>query len=497
MLSLARQPHTGTAYLPPWAAWLAEALRIPIHAVGCALQLLKQHAGPRLGQALQRTQLVDARLHHLLSVAEDVCTAEWTAQWQVAVTLVSRVALFLVTVATQQRPGGAAGELWPLAGRRNTLALLTAGTLHLLRAKHEGQTCGGRAASSGQLGAHEWAVASIAVAQLNFAKLVLSQSRSTSLQLMCTVMEGLNAALAAFRPLAAAAAAGGPEGTQAASWLSDIGVPALLLLIDPQNQPWQAARSTADDPEAVLHLTESCAQAGEVAMRVAADLLRAVTWHPPQGMSCERVIQLPSKFLFLAQLLARTSAIMLREDEGCIRTLEDLCPREDLLSAAAALFKQALCLACLEASQDLLVAVCGTFRALEPQADLTTQVNHLKEASREQLRSRHIWGRTAEPGALLPMLYGWARLLASCGQDAVQVSDEDEPQLEEELVHASRPCANLLCTNVRGCSEGRLRGRRCGGCGVVRYCSKECQLQHWAQHGHVCAALAAQEEDKG
>ncbi len=90
-------------------------------------------------------------------------------------------------------------------------------------------------------------------------------------------------------------------------------------------------------------------------------------------------------------------------------------------------------------------------------------------------------------------MYSLAVVLEDAWQNAALMRDEDEPQQEEVVKGASRPCANLLCTNVRGCSEARLRGRRCGGCGIVRYCSRECQLQHWAQHGHVCAALTAQQ----
>ncbi len=59
---MACEPHTGAAYLLPWAAWLAEALRTCLDAVGCALQLLKQHEGARMGQALQRTVYRPANL---------------------------------------------------------------------------------------------------------------------------------------------------------------------------------------------------------------------------------------------------------------------------------------------------------------------------------------------------------------------------------------------------------------------------------------------------
>ena len=61
-LSDARQPHTGSALLPPWASWLAEASRIPFYAVGRAMQLLKQQAGVPMVEALQRTAFAPGKL---------------------------------------------------------------------------------------------------------------------------------------------------------------------------------------------------------------------------------------------------------------------------------------------------------------------------------------------------------------------------------------------------------------------------------------------------
>lgn len=39
-----------------------------------------------------------------------------------------------------------------------------------------------------------------------------------------------------------------------------------------------------------------------------------------------------------------------------------------------------------------------------------------------------------------------------------------------------RSCASPRCTDLRGHSEALLRGRRCGGCGAVRYCSDACAM---------------------
>ncbi|GAB4815445.1 hypothetical protein N2152v2_002491 [Parachlorella kessleri] len=140
-----------------------------------------------------------------------------------------------------------------------------------------------------------------------------------------------------------------------------------------------------------------------------------------------------------------------------------------------------------------------------PGQTFVGQLRQLENANQTQIRSRRFWERTVERD-LLPALLKRAataedRLaqLSSPGsrqhqrrqqqyQEARHVKGADGGLSIASAV-ACRPCANLLCSNVRGCSEGRLRGRRCSGCGVVRYCSRECQEQHWAQHGPTCASL--------
>ena len=54
-------------------------------------------------------------------------------------------------------------------------------------------------------------------------------------------------------------------------------------------------------------------------------------------------------------------------------------------------------------------------------------------------------------------------------------------------------CNNFCCTCLDDPLELGLVSHRvqvvCGGCGVARYCSRECQEQHWEQHKLVCKAL--------
>ncbi|GAB4815519.1 hypothetical protein N2152v2_002565 [Parachlorella kessleri] len=152
--------------------------------------------------------------------------------------------------------------------------------------------------------------------------------------------------------------------------------------------------------------------------------------------------------------------------------------------------------------QALLLAVTGHLLANpgpSGSASLATYHAQLQHATKAELGTRRFWEHSVEKG-LLPALLTTAaateaaRQAHNGSQESLQ-QQQQQQEREQEVVDARvlalRPCAKLLCTNVRGCSEGRLRGRRCGGCGVVRYCSEECQLQHWAQHGPVCAALAA------
>jgi len=61
-------------------------------------------------------------------------------------------------------------------------------------------------------------------------------------------------------------------------------------------------------------------------------------------------------------------------------------------------------------------------------------------------------------------------------------------------------CNNPYCSNLEGPSEVELvqgRARLCGKCRVARYCSKECQAQHWKLHKPACKALAAAQQAQG
>ncbi|PNH03269.1 hypothetical protein TSOC_010686 [Tetrabaena socialis] len=51
-------------------------------------------------------------------------------------------------------------------------------------------------------------------------------------------------------------------------------------------------------------------------------------------------------------------------------------------------------------------------------------------------------------------------------------------------------CGNPLCERFEGPCEAQATRKKCGGCGAVRYCCAECQLQHW-RGGHKAECAAA------
>ena len=105
----------------------------------------------------------------------------------------------------------------------------------------------------------------------------------------------------------------------------------------------------------------------------------------------------------------------------------------------------------------------------------------------QQLGSPAFWLKTVS-GKLVPYLEAVAEAVAAQEPEP----DKRELQLRVARALATRVCANPNCLNLRGCSEGRLRSRRCSGCGVARDCSRECQAEDFASHGEVCQQLGAE-----
>ena len=113
-----------------------------------------------------------------------------------------------------------------------------------------------------------------------------------------------------------------------------------------------------------------------------------------------------------------------------------------------------------------------------------------QQLPRSKLRDRKVWEHTVQRD-LLPQVLAWAAQ-AEAKYGAEGVAPVPELQLRIGRALAVRPCAHLGCTNVRGASEGRLRGRRCAGCRVTRFCCEACRDAAWPQHAAVCWLLAAE-----
>lgn len=106
---------------------------------------------------------------------------------------------------------------------------------------------------------------------------------------------------------------------------------------------------------------------------------------------------------------------------------------------------------------------------------------------RHRVCSSSFWEREVA-GALLPAL---ERLTAGIQAPATCEQREEKAGalLRAAQARAAGACAHPGCTTLRGASEGRLRGRRCGGCGAVRYCSQQCARADWPQHCQLCGVL--------
>jgi hypothetical protein len=58
-------------------------------------------------------------------------------------------------------------------------------------------------------------------------------------------------------------------------------------------------------------------------------------------------------------------------------------------------------------------------------------------------------------------------------------------------------CNNPECLNLSGVLESSASRKACTGCGVARYCSRECQVGHWKEHRETCKRLKKEEDAAG
>lgn len=89
-------------------------------------------------------------------------------------------------------------------------------------------------------------------------------------------------------------------------------------------------------------------------------------------------------------------------------------------------------------------------------------------------------------------------LAAECQGQVEEHGLELEPRqalLHVELLRCSAGCGHAGCTNCWGASEASFRGRRCGGCRRMRYCSEECAAVDWERHRPLCVQLPGYKEE--
>ncbi len=150
----------------------------------------------------------------------------------------------------------------------------------------------------------------------------------------------------------------------------------------------------------------------------------------------------------------------------------------------------------LRAARGLAVAIFQAVqvqvpRISRPAASLERWQQQLAAFRRlpdRKLRSSRAWDQLARQ-SLLPAVRDWAAELQQQGLEQSRRQAASNQLLTAGAL-AVRPCANPGCTNLAGCSEGRLRVRRCSGCRAVRYCSRACQQEDWASHSKLCGRLA-------
>lgn len=73
-------------------------------------------------------------------------------------------------------------------------------------------------------------------------------------------------------------------------------------------------------------------------------------------------------------------------------------------------------------------------------------------------------------------------------------ADSTEMQLAVETAEAlaTRACAHVRCTTIQAfCEASSPRGKRCGKCERVRYCSRACQVADWPAHKLACRGKLA------
>jgi hypothetical protein len=106
-----------------------------------------------------------------------------------------------------------------------------------------------------------------------------------------------------------------------------------------------------------------------------------------------------------------------------------------------------------------------------------------------QAALRTFWGLTAHPS--VDSLHAFMHTQLGIPPPGPPFTAEQQQQLAVRCAQAlgTRTCANLRCASLTGASEAASRGRKCGGCRAVRYCSEACSRADWKQHRVACRLL--------
>eukprot|EP00887_Chlorella_sp_A99_P003202 scaffold9.g3202.t1 len=114
------------------------------------------------------------------------------------------------------------------------------------------------------------------------------------------------------------------------------------------------------------------------------------------------------------------------------------------------------------------------------------------------------WSAVADDWAAAAVDWESVQRLVSAEAAAAEDADGARGGAREAAVRRARAlacrasCANLGCSRLEGVSESGLKGKRCSGCSMLRFCCSECAAAEWkAGHRRACRLLAAERRAEG
>eukprot|EP00887_Chlorella_sp_A99_P006941 scaffold2.g6941.t1 len=136
----------------------------------------------------------------------------------------------------------------------------------------------------------------------------------------------------------------------------------------------------------------------------------------------------------------------------------------------------------------LAVAAAATAAAFEAAGASDERRLLLSEALAVDAAAGRFLGPGSQPCQILAPVLAWS----DGSGDSVALQ-------RARALALRRSCANLACTSLAGRSEAECKGRLCGGCRAVRFCSEACSKEAWRAGGHkaACALLAAERRGGG